>query len=273
LVNWTTPVTAGASGKLEYYVNNGPMKVYNIPGAATSTIISDLSGSGDISGSLVYTDNIYNTTRGAQATYRYDTSFGFFDMSAIDMSSSSVITLNNTTLTGVGYVLPNLISPTVQNPWVNYTFNRISFPQGIREITGNAVSFRANIYNISSPANIAGLYSGLSSYRVTPFDLSNNPPTGYGPPLAVSSTFLLDASSTRFPTLTLSTPVIYATNIIVLFEIVSGTGTIRFSTFMNSPAIAKNAYATSIAYTRSNLTLSNWSVNVLSSVICQFSYV
>jgi hypothetical protein len=214
----------------------------------------------------VYTDNIYNTTRGALATYRYDTSFGFFDMSAIDMSSSSVITLNNSTLTGVGYVLPNLISPTVQNPWVNYTFNRISFSKGIREITGNPVSFRANIYNIIDPANIAGLYAG-PSYCVTPFDLSNNQLLG------VSSTFLLDASSTRFPTLTLSTPVIYATNIIVLFEIVSGTGTIQFSTFLYSSGIAKNAYATSIAYDRSVRTLSNWSFTRLSSVICQFSYV
>jgi hypothetical protein len=77
----------------------------------------------------------------------------------------------------------------------------------------------------------------------------------------------------RYPTLTLSTPVIFGVNTMVLFEIVSGTGTIQFSTFLNSQTIAKNAYATSIAYNRSVRTLSNWSVNVLSSVICQFSYV
>lgn len=277
LVNWTTPVTAGARGTLNYNVNSGAAKVYNIPGNATSFTILDLLGTGDISGSLVYTDNNYNTIRSQTATYRYDTSFGFYDMSAIDMSSSSVITLNNTTLNGVGYVLPATLKPPAPirpNPWVGYTFNRISFPKGIRESSGNLVSFRANVYTVPA-ADMSGLYN--APYIVNPFDLSSGvvpTPPPYSPAIS-SNTVTLDASSTpymRYPTLNFSSPVLFTQNTMLMFEIVSGSGTIQFSTFLYSIAIAKSAYATSIAYNRTTRTLSNWSANVFSSVICQFSY-
>jgi hypothetical protein len=61
----------------------------------------------------------------------------------------------------------------------------------------------------------------------------------------------------------------------LMFEILSGSGAIRFSTFLYSPGstINKIKYATSIAYDRSARTLSNWSFTRLSSVICQFNYV
>lgn len=276
--SWGTPVPVGAGGTFDYNVNSGPRQVYTLSGTDISFNITDLSGVGDISCSLVYTDNYYNTIRGGQATYRYDTSFGFYDMSAIPISAA--ITLNNTTLNGIGYVFPNILkspAPAIQNPWIGYKFNRILFSQGIREITGNAVAFRANIYNVN-PTAIGGLY--ISPYTVSPFDISSGvipSPPPYSPDIS-SNTVILDASATpylRYPTLTFTTPVIISQYTMLLFEIVSGSGTIQFATYQFSSAIAKNAYATSIAYNRplGIGTLSNWSVNVLNSVICQLSYV
>jgi hypothetical protein len=57
----------------------------------------------------------------------------------------------------------------------------------------------------------------------------------------------------------------------ILFQIASGSGTIQFSTFNFSGGVTN--YATSVAYKLTTPTLSNWSVTVRKSVICQFSYV
>jgi len=263
LINWTTPVTAGASGILNYYINRGALRVYNIPGATTSFTISDLSGTGDICGSLVYTDNSYNTISGALATYHYDTSFGYYNMPPVDISSQG-ISLNNSSLYGIGYVFPATVPGPTPNPWIGYSFNRITFPQGIRVTTGGTISFRANIYIVNPISQIADLYTSpntVTAFTLPPVDSSSN-------------TVLLDASSSpymRYPTLTFETKVVLSENTMILFQIASGTGTIQFSTFSFSGGITN--YATSVAYKLTAPTLSNWSVNVFKSVICQFSYV
>jgi hypothetical protein len=264
LINWTTPVTAGASGILNYYVNRGALRVYNIPGATTSFTINDLSGTGDICGSLVYTDNNYNTITGALATYHYDTSFGYYNMPPIDISSQG-ISLNNTTLYGIGYVFPATVPGPIPNPWIGYSFNRITFPMGLRVTTAVTVSFRANIYIVNPISQIASLYTApsfiVASFTLPAVDTSSN-------------TVVLDASSTpymRYPTLTFGTTVVLSQNTMVLFQIVSGAATIQFGTFSFSGGITN--YATSVAYRTSDPMLSNWSAAVFKSVICQFSYV
>jgi len=267
-VSWSTPVPSGVSGEFDYYVRGGALRSYYLPGSATSFTITDLSGTGDISGSLLYTDNAYNTNRGSRSnTYYYDTSFGYYDMVATNVPSS-IITLDNTTLFGIGFVLPNLLQ-SEQNPWVGYTFNKISFPQGITESTGNSVTFRATVYSVPA-VTFSGLYE--PTYSISPFDLNS-----YATDIS-SSSFVLDASATRFPTLSFSRPVVYTTSTLVLLQILSGSGRIKFRTFLNTDisnrSKAKIAYATSVAYqTTGSGTLTNFSNTSNNAVICQFSYV
>jgi len=271
-VSWSTPVPSGVSGEFDYYVRGGALRSYYLPGSATSFTITDLSGTGDISGSLLYTDNVYNTNRGSSSnTYYYDTSFGYYDMIATT-TPSSIITLDNNTLFGIGFVLPNILQPPAPsgpNPWVGYTFNKISFPQGITESTGDSVTFRATVYSVE-PVTLSGLYEG--TFSISPFDLNS-----YATDIS-SSSFVLDASATRYPTLSFSRPVVYTTSTMVLLQILSGSGRIEFSTFLNTElnnsSKAKIAYATSVAYqTTGSGTLTNFSNTSNNAVICQFSYV
>lgn len=269
--NWATSVPSGVIGELNYVVNNGAPTRYVIPGTDISYNITGLVGIGDISCSLLYTDNSYNTVQGNITTFSYDTSFGYYDMSATSVS----ISLDNiNTLKGVGYVFPatlRLDPYTGANPWIGYTFNRILFSKGITETTGNNVTFRAEVYNVTSDIN--GLY-GTGS--VTPFDLSNNATlvTVSTPDTAISG------SSTAYPILTFSTPVVISATTMILFVLTGGSvGSLSFRTFLNTDPInsgyAKIAYGTSVGYQFSlgTGTLNNFSTGARNAVICQFNYV
>lgn len=270
-VSWNTSVPTGANGDLNYAINNGGIIRYAIPGTDISYNIDNLSGVGDISCSLLYTDNSYNTVQGSVTTFRYDTSFGYYDMSATSIS----ISLDDTgLLKGVGFVFPatlRLDAFTGPNPWIGYTFNRLSFTQGITETTGNNISFRADIYNVTS--NINDLYG---TGAVSPFDLSNNA-------TLIMSTPNTDISgSTVYPTLTFPTPIVISSTTMILFVLTgSSTGSLSFRTFLNTDPInaayVKIAYGTSVGFQAATLsgvgTLNNFSSGTRNAVICQFSYV
>jgi hypothetical protein len=136
-VSWLT-VPPGFSSRLDYRVNGGSLTPYTIPSGVLTYDISGLFGVGDISCSQVYTsgpDTFYSPS----TIFRYDTSFGFFDLTA---NAVNPLILNTTT-TGIGYIVRST------SPWSNYTIRRINFNQGISEISGNSVSIIANVYNVA----------------------------------------------------------------------------------------------------------------------------
>jgi len=263
-------VPAGAFGTFNYDISGILSSSYSIPGGVTSFILTDLSGAGDISASLFYTDNYYNNLYGGVVRYRYDASFGFYDLSANALSGDRLV-LDGITTRGIGYKFPSLVGgSSLESPWLGYTVNRILFSKGITEISGNSVTFVANVYDVLA-TDVSNLYNAGVGYTVTAFDLS----AGYGPPIATSSSYTLGANATQSPTLTFSSPFVLNRDTLIMFEITAGTGDIRFATFdVNaSPniGIAKIAYATPLLYSGSTLVNTSAAVDV--GAICQFTYV
>jgi hypothetical protein len=269
LATWST-VPAGAFGTFNYDISGILSSSYSIPGGVTSFTLTDLSGAGDISASLFYTDNYYNNLYGGVVRYHYDASFGFYDLSANALPGDRLV-LDGVTTRGIGYKLPTSVGGgSLNSPWLSYTVNRILFSKGITEISGNSVTFVANLYTVERTA-VSNLYNASAGYTVTGFDLSG----GYGPPIATSSSYTLGANTTAYPTLAFSSPVIINKNSMIMFEKTGGTGAIRFATFdLNaSPniGIAKIAYATPLLYSGSTLVNTSAAVDV--GAICQFNYV
>ena len=267
-ISWTPPVPTGISGELYYSVNRGTRRTVKLSTNATYYNVTDLSGVGDISSSLHYTDNSYNDISGAISSGTYDVSFGFIDMSAntsppfIEIASQS----GGGIINGVGFVLPDVShNASVSSPWIGYTFNRIIFPtltdtSGTPDIT----SIQAFVYDMSG-VDISGLYTG-PSYN-----------TNYGETYMLASSSLCDFEPGQTLTnvvLTFNTPVIFTKNKLVLIRVKAGDRSIRFPTFDNSQAPLKNNNASPITYTLSNGKLQNNSnYGNSNTVICQFNYV
>lgn len=265
-ISWTPPVPTGVSGELYYSVNRGTLRTVNLSTNATYYNVTDLSGVGDISSSLHYTDNSYNDISGAISSGTYDVSFGFIDMSAnapfIEIASQS----GGGIINGVGFVLPDVShNASVSSPWIGYTFNRIIFPtltdtSGTPDIT----SIRAEVYDMSG-VDISGLYTG-PSYN-----------TDYGETYMLASSSLCDFDPGQTLTnvvLTFATPIIFTKNKLVLIRVRAGDRSIRFPTFDNSQAPLKNNNASPITYTLSNGKLQNNSnYGDSNTIICQFDYI
>lgn len=250
-VSWLA-VPPGFSSRLDYTVNGGSLTPYSIPSGVLTYDISGLFGVGDISCSQVYTSGM-DTIYSPSTIFRYDTSFGFFDLLA---NAVSPLILNGTT-TGIGYIVRST------SPWSNYTIRRINFNQGISEISGNSVSIVANVYTVSGPV-ISGLY-GPPAYTYSPFT----------PGLvdASSQVVSVSANATVYPTFNFSPPVQFTPNTIVLLQRTSGTGRIQFATFDRTlepnSSNPKNNYASCITYS-SNI-LSNSSDAPGKGIICQWT--
>ena len=253
-----------ASGTL-YYSTGGPNLSYTIPTGTTSFGLSNLVGTGDISCSLMYTDNSRNTVFSTFTRGVYDASFGFFDLSAtlVDLSATPVIpfVLNGTNTIGLGHsFMAYSISPQ-SGPWIGYRFNRITFPQNIS--ASAPVTLIARVYDIT-PGVYRGLYD--PSGQVVPFNISQ-----FGV-LSSSSTAIALATGINFPTLTFTSAVTITNTTHVLFQITSGSGTITFKSFKNAGINANtNLYATSLWYTPSGLY--NQFIASNYGVICQFTIV
>lgn len=253
-----------ASGTL-YYSTGGPNLSYTIPTGTTSFGLSNLVGTGDISCSLMYTDNSRNTVFSTFTRGVYDASFGFFDLSAtlVDLSATPVIpfVLNGTNTIGLGHsFMAYSISPQ-SGPWIGYRFNRITFPQNIS--ASAPVTLIARVYDIT-PGVYRGLYD--PSGQVVPFNISQ-----FGV-LSSSSTAIALTTGINFPTLTFTSAVTITNTTHVLFQITSGSGTITFKSFKNAGINANtNLYATSLWYTPSGLY--NQFIASNYGVICQFTIV
>ena len=257
-VRWGV-VPTGARGSLTYSYGSSKTYVYNISGSETSLDVSGLANADIFTASLVYTDLYYNTVVGSPATYAFNSSFGFNDISA---NAAKPLILDYDETFGIGYTVP------AGSPWIGYTFNKMIFSRGITEITGNSVSIVANAYNVST-ASLTGMYSS-PPWRTSQLTL---------PPVEVSSTVLnISGGTTVYPTISFDiSNVVFLRNTavttIVLVQIKSGAGQIRFSTFANGlPNPDVSTLATSLTYDRTGA-LSNGFLTSLYGANCQFDYV
>jgi hypothetical protein len=239
------PGIPNATGILTYSISGRPAKSVPIQTNQTLYETNDISGAaGNIISSLIYTDNSRNTIVYSSTT-TYNSAFGFSppplfpDPSFNDISANALtpIILNNTTILGVGYLF-NTINQ--QSIWRTKYVDTINFYKGITNNTGNSVTFHANIYFIfPSDYSIVTPFGPVSVFNNSPYiyaDVSLNLPGGYPIGLQSSSYTLAANTTTKNAVLRFPSRLQINQNIGVIFQIVSGSGTIQFASFDASSA-------------------------------------
>jgi hypothetical protein len=303
-LSWNSGPPSGspnATGTLIYSINKGSSRTVPISTGVNQYLISDLSGFvGDVSCTLIYTDNSYNTVTYTSVSptvpsglISYTTSFGFsrppgftgyypFDLS---VNSTTPLVLDNSTILGIGYSIFSGDTSTVK-VWRGNKFNSITFFKGILNTTANPVTFVANIYYmpVSDYYNSSGGFGGTNYFYYSPytyFDVSLNLSGGY--PIAGTSApyTLAGNTSTTSAELKFSSILQYMESTLVIFQITSGSGTVEFATYNCFP----DNYATAQNFTALKLTNANSLINTyadLSSpyylprgvgIVCNFNLV
>ena len=286
------PIT-NALGYLKYSINGGSTTTYTIQAFDTSYQIPiDLSGTGDISCSLLYTDISYNTGYGPITNYSYNTAFGLSNLPVAPKS----LTLNSgsgvgpTHMLGYSFVsfIPNRTTTTgnkltTNSLWTGYKFNKITFPIPIQ--ASAALSFNAYVYDIS--------YTVYAAMTTAPNILQYVAPPSVGVSNTVNFNLLPYSSTAAIAAASLSTgsnsnvtfnfsPAI-TTSIdkILMFRITSGTGTITFPSFTSTDTSIPGPYTLGIGasttiglrYDYSNNLSNTFALPAHNGVSCQFSYV
>jgi len=257
LVTWPA-ITPGAVGTLYYrYADSELLSYPDISNALTSFTVTGLGNSGIFSCYLVYTDYRYNVDLSSSVTnFPFNSSFGFENLLA---NAALPLVLDNVDTFGIGY------APGLGSIWVGYAINKISFPQGITEISGNNVSFVARAYDIPTSSLVALYSSPPWKNRIT-----------LPAPISTSVVFDLSAGTTAYPELLFNTTEIIlkgntSLTTIILLEKVSGLGRVRFSTFENNPPNPEQSpFATALTYDGDQF-LSNGFQTSLYGVVCQFT--
>jgi len=267
-IQWSPATPVDVSGTLYYAVNGGGSSSYSIPTGVSSFDITGLSNTGDISCSLYYTDNYYNSVSGSSVDAPFDTAFGFRDLSA---NAVSPLILDNVGITrGVGYMFPAVAAgASTDSPWLGYTVEFINFPEGISEISGQTMTLNINVYDVSG-ATLNGLYTSPSA------DISLNLSlypiiASISGPIPANTTALVNA------TIAFNTSFTLTKNTIIMYSVGAGTGRLRFSTFnISTPpnnVILPNIrdLATAVTYNSSNI-LSNGFRLTETGSLCEFSF-
>ena len=290
------PIT-DLSGYLKYSINGGSTITYNILAYAPFyQIPTDLSGTGDISCSLIYAD-AYGTQYYSPITnYSYNTAFGLYNLSAAPLpltlnSSSGVGTTKLLGYTFMSYSTNNTSTSNATMPgqYIGRKFNKITFTEPIKAtITTGPIVFVAQKYDISfnkyadynpngTPTNPNIIQVQQNAYINYIINLN------ISPNLTATSNSISLSSSTPISTvsLTFATPITITTDTIILFTITSGTGSIQFTTYTSSdPSITppyvintQNSQATGLRYDYSNNLSNTFALPAHNGVSCQFSYV
>lgn len=277
-LRWNTYIS-GTTGTLNYRINSGstithPLQIgdisYNIP--------SPLTGTGDISAALMFTDT-RNTVYGVRV-FPYSSTFGLYNLT----DSGSNLTLNGTT-TRLGYSLMTVfpagqaVFPVLSlgGPWVGYTFSRVNFPQAITVLSA-PVRIVARVYDLS--------YTVYADPNITSQNIIMS---NISIPVA-SSNFTLFRSSTLSSSLspgvynnislTFTPSITLTANMVVMFEIASGTGSVQFTTYTSTDETVTgyttginylHAIATGLSYDGTNLT-NTYATRNHNGVSCQFVY-
>ena len=269
----------GTTGTLYYRINGGSTITHPLQyGDISYNIPSPLTGTGDISCSLVFTD-AHNTVNSV-ADISYSSSFGLYNLTR----SGSNLVLNGTT-TRLGYSCMTLapagalmtVSLSAGGPWVGYTFSSVKFPQAITVVSAS-VQIVARVYILPYM-----VYANPNSQNQN-IIISN-----ISIPVA-SSDFTLFQSSTSSSSLSPGvynnisltfTPAITLTaNMVVMFEIDSGAGSVEFATYTSTDESVTGYgprinylpnIATGLSYDGTNLT-NTYATRSHNGVPCQFVY-
>jgi hypothetical protein len=274
-ISWITPQKGVNRTTSSIFYNVASNSRVSIPiGNNNVTTVTGLVGTGDISASLLFTDDTSaNTVYSGITRYTYNTAFGFATLSN---NASTKYTLNSTTALGVGYsfkyiTLQNGVS-FLNGPFSNCTFNTVTFTQGL-QVSGS-VTLTASVFNVP---NMNASYNVWVSPFNVPFDLSNNDLSGaLGP---ASSQFIASGSvvlnsSQSSVVISLNNSVVISTNTLILFRVTAGSGTITFPTFsQRSGNPLQETSATSLVYTSGPRTLFNGFSTYGTGIICQFSLI
>ena len=299
-ISWDSGPPSGspnATGTLKYKINSGSTRTASISTGLNQYLTSDLSGVvGDISCTLIYTDNSYNTVTYTSVSpvvpsglISYTNSFGFSkppgftgtyptDVSA---NASSPLVLDNVNILGLGYLpiaAPGGIggSPSM-DMWRENTFNSVAFYKGIRNTTANPVTFVANVYYMPISDYYANGFSPKNYFYQNPYTYSNvslNLAGGY--PIAAQSAPYTLAGNTSTTTATLQFPstLTFTESTLVVFQITSGSGNVQFATY----DYIYNG-ATAYKFTALKLTNANSLVNTFLptstgvGIVCNFNLV
>ena len=270
-IQWSPATTSDVSGTLYYEVNGAGSSSYSIPtGVSSFNITTGITGTGDISCSLYYTDNYYNSVYGSSVDASFNTAFGFRDLSA---NAVSPLILDNVGITrGVGYMFPAIAAgASIDSPWLGYTVNKISFPQGISEISGTTMTLNINVYDVSG-ASLSPLYASPSAS--VPLTLSLYPVIASinSVDISANTTALVNTDISFNNSFTLTK------NTIIMYSVGPGAGRLRFRTFnISTPpnnVILPNIrdLATAVTYNSSTI-LSNGFRLTETGSLCEFSYV
>jgi hypothetical protein len=264
-IQWSPATTFDVSGTLYYEVNGVGSSSYSIPTGVSSFDITGLSATGDISCSLYYTDNYYNSVSGLSVDAPYDTAFGFRDLSASDISG---LILDNVGITrGIGYMFPAVAAgASTDSPWLGYKVEFINFPEGISEISGQTMTLNINVYDVSG-ATLNALYASPSA--AFPINLSLYPIiASISVPIPANTTALVNATIAFNNSFTLTK------NTIIMYSVGPGTGRLRFSTFnISTPPndeLDIRPLATAVTYNSFNI-LSNGFRLTETGSLCEFS--
>jgi hypothetical protein len=282
---------------LKYSINGGSTITYNILANAPSYLLPfDLSGTGDISCSLMYTDISYNTVYSTVTNYSYNTAFGLYNLSAAPLplilnSSSGVGTTKLLGYTFMSYSTNNnfMGNMTMPGQYIGRKFNKITFTEPIKAtITSGPIIFVAQKYDISFNKYAAYNPDGTS---VNPniIQVQQNAFINYIINLNISPNLMATSNSISLSSsapvsnvsLTFATPITITTDTIILFTITSGTGSIQFTTYTSAdPSITppyilqtQNSQATGLRYDYSNNLSNTFALPAHNGVSCQFSYV
>ena len=274
-ISWNTPQKGVNRTTSQIFYNVASNSRVSIPiGNNNLTTVTGLVGTGDISASLLFTDDTpANTIYSGITRYSYNTAFGFATLSN---NAATKYILNSTTSLGVGYsfkyiTLQNGVS-FLNGPFSNCTFNTVTFTQGLQ--VAGSVTLTASVFNVP---NMDTSYNVWVSPFNVPFDLSSNDLSGaLGPASSqyiASGTVILNSSQSSV-NISLDNSVVISTDTLILFRITAGAGTITFPTFsQRSGNPLQETSATSLAYTSGPRRLFNGFSTNGTGIICQFSLI
>jgi hypothetical protein len=273
-------IPVGITCKLNYSINGGSTITHTFsPGTLSYNIPTPLIGVGDVSYSLIITDNSNNTVYGSSKTSTYTSFFGFYDLLI-----GGTLTLNSQT-PRLGYsfmayaFVPGQLMTLISSrggAWIGRTFRTINFPQRITA-TG-AVTFVAKVYDLSYMEYANPDFSSnndiITKYTTIYLDPSKFSVRSTSTPVTFTSAGTLTGASVTFaPAITLTS------NMVVIFEISSGSGFVQFDAYtsavdlFNDPVVSPlDTIATGISYSSTNYITNTLTARTHLGVPCKFIY-